>query len=288
MHIITVPAFSDNYIWLICDENKRYALIVDPGDPRQLMLTLEKEQIEPIAVLITHFHFDHANGLPTLLERYPDLPIYGPQSEQDLLQNYPNYPPQYGPASNCFASIKNISNPLLGNEELHFDEIGCSFQVMNIPGHTSGHIAYYDALNKKLFCGDTLFGAGCGRVFDGSMKQLHDSLQKIAQLPEDTLLYCAHEYTLDNLGFAKWVEPDNADILAREEADMALIDSDQATVPSLLSLELKTNPFMRTHIPQVIERVAQAKNKAQASNKTLNNSAEVFAAMRNWKDSEYD
>lgn len=114
------------------------------------------------------------------------------------------------------------------------------------------------------------------------MKDLHDSLHKISQLPEDTLVYCAHEYTLDNLGFAKWVEPDSGDILAREEADRALIDNDQATVPSLLSLELETNPFMRTHLPHVTKQVAEA------TGKTLNNSEEVFEAMRIWKDSEYD
>ena len=285
MHIITVPAFSDNYIWLITnkksDKNKTKALIVDPGDPRQLMVTLEKEAIQPIAILITHFHFDHANGLPTLLERYPGLPIYGPASEQEILKQNP-IPPEYGPASNCFQRIPDISHPLLGDEILSFDEVGCRFQVMNVPGHTSGHIAYYDAENKRLFCGDTLFSGGCGRLFDGTAKQLHDSLQKIKNLPEDTLIYGAHEYTLDNLGFAKWVEPDNPDIQAREEADMNLIDNDKATVPSTLELELKTNPFLRTGKPKVIKKVEEA------TGKTLNNSVEVFAAMRTWKDTEYD
>ena len=280
--IITAPAFSDNYIWLLCDKKKEYGVIVDPGDPSHLLPLLEKENIKPIAVIITHFHYDHGNGLPALLSRYPELPIYGPESEYDLLKNYPAYPPEYGPASNCFKTIKTLSNPLFGNEKITFDEIGCSFQVTNIPGHTSGHIAYYDEENKRLFCGDTMFAGGCGRVFDGTMKKLHDSLQTIAKLPEDTLVYCAHEYTLDNLGFAKWVEPENNDILKRINADMTLIDNDQVTVPSLLSLELATNPFMRTHLPHVAKRVAEA------TGKTLNNSTEVFAAMRMWKDSEYD
>ncbi|MEE9310236.1 MAG: hydroxyacylglutathione hydrolase [Cocleimonas sp.] len=289
-HIITVPAFSDNFIWLVCnkehnkkcDEKKQKGVIVDPGDPTHLLPLLEKKNIEPIAVIITHFHYDHGNGLPALLERYPDLPIYGPASEFELLKNYPAYPPEYGPASNCFKTIKALAHPLSGNEKITFDEIGCSFQVVNIPGHTSGHIAYYDEENKRLFCGDTMFAGGCGRVFNGTMKKLHDSLQLIKQLPEDTLIYCAHEYTLDNLGFAKWVEPDNKAISARQEEDMALFDNDKATVPSLLSLELETNPFMRTHLPHVAERVAEA------TGKTLNNSTEVFEAMRIWKDSEYD
>jgi hydroxyacylglutathione hydrolase len=277
-HIITVEAFSDNYIWLICDENKQKALIVDPGDPRQLLKVLAKQQIEPIAVLLTHLHFDHANGLAQLTERYPDLPIYGPLSEYKLLSANPQ-PPTYGPATNCFQYLTHF---LKGDESLTFEEVSCSFQLMNIPGHTSGHIAYFDKENKNLFCGDTLFAGGCGRVFDGGFDNLHNSLQKIKALPADTNIYCAHEYTLDNLGFAEWVEPDNIDIPNRIEADRTLIDNDQATVPSLLSLELKTNPFLRTDLTHVKEKVEQA------TDKKLANASEVFSAMRTWKDTEYD
>jgi len=282
-HIITVPAFSDNYIWLLCnnevaDNENKQGIIIDPGDPRQLMLTLKEENIKPIAVLLTHLHFDHANGLTVLTEHYPDLPIYGPMSEYTLLSDDP-HPPSYGPATNCF---QYLSQFLEGNETLEFSDIGCHFQLMNIPGHTSGHIAYYDAKNKNLFCGDTLFAGGCGRVFDGTFKQLHDSLQKIKALPEDTNIYCAHEYTLDNLGFAQWVEPDNIDITKRIQADRALIDNDLATVPSLLSLELKTNPFLRTDLTHVKNKVEEA------TGKKLANASEVFAAMRVWKDTEYD
>lgn len=284
-NIITVPAFSDNYIWLICDKKKSKAIIVDPGDPSNLIPLLAQQNITPIAILLTHFHFDHANGLPLLLNHYPDLPIYGPESEFELLKNYPDFPREYGPASNCFKSVKTIEHPLKGDESLYFDEIDCHFQVMNVPGHTSGHIAYYTKdkqNNSKLFCGDTLFAAGCGRVFNGTLKDLHDSLQRISQLPDDTLIYCTHEYTLDNIGFAKWVEPDSSALLAREEASMDLLDADQATVPSLLSLEKETNPFLRTHLPHVAQRVSEA------TGKTLNSTTEVFAAMRTWKDSEYD
>ncbi len=277
-NIITVPAFSDNYIWLICDENKKVGLIVDPGDPRQLITLLEKENIQAIGILLTHLHFDHANGLAKLNKLYPNIPVYGPESEFKLLSDNPN-PPAYGPATNCF---QYVTHYLKGDEKLSFDEVGCHFQVMNIPGHTSGHIAYYDKANKALFCGDTVFAGGCGRVFDGTYKKLHDSLQKISHLPEDTLIHCAHEYTLDNLGFAQWVEPNNPDLLARIDADRELIDNDQATVPSRLSLELATNPFMRTHLPHIAEQVAEA------TGKVLNNSSEVFAAMRIWKDSKYD
>lgn len=262
-HIITVPAFSDNYIWLICDENKKFAAIVDPGDGRPVLATLKEKNIEPCAILITHFHSDHVGGISALLQRYPNLPVYGPASER----------------------IPHRTHPLNGGERLRIEEINSEFQVMNVHGHTAGHIAYYTQDNNgesKLFCGDTLFAAGCGRVFNGTMKDLHESLQKIAQLPEDTLIYCAHEYTLDNLGFAKWVEPDSGDVLAREEADRALIDADQATVPSRLSLELETNPFLRTDKPHVMQQVAEV------TGKDLTNPEEVFAAMRTWKDTEYD
>ncbi len=275
-HIITVPAFSDNYIWLICDKEKRHAVIVDPGDATVVINMLEKENIEPVAILVTHFHFDHANGIPALVAKYPKLAVYGSLAEFELLTNNP-HPPAYGPPS---AGFKLLSHPLQGGELLSFDKIDISFEVINLPGHTSGHIAYYG--DQKLFCGDTLFACGCGRVFDGTLKDLHDSLQRIRQLPEDTLVYCAHEYTLGNIGFAKWVEPENAELLAREEAARALIDADKATVPSLLSLELKTNPFLRTDNPAVIARVEQA------TGRQLNDSAEVFAAMRTWKDTQYD
>jgi len=275
-HIITVPAFSDNYIWLICDEQKQYAVIVDPGDASPVISTLEKEDIEPIAILITHFHYDHANGISGLLTKYPDLSVYGPASEFNLL-NSNIHPANYGPASKDF---KLLNHPLHGGETLIFDKIHTSFKVMSVSGHTSGHIAYYG--DEKLFCGDTLFAGGCGRVFNGTLNDLHESLQKIAKLPEDTKIYCAHEYTLDNLGFAKWVEPQNKALLDREVADMALIDSDQATIPFLLSLELETNPFLRTHLAHVVKRVEGA------TNATLRNSSEVFAAMRTWKDTKYD
>ncbi len=275
-YIITVSAFSDNYIWLICDEEKQYAIIVDPGDAAPVINALEAEKIEPIAIFITHFHYDHANGVPKLLEKYPELPVYGPASEYELLKEN-SRPPNYGPAS---VGFKSLTHPLMGGEELAFDQINASFRVMNVPGHTSGHIAYYG--DQKLFCGDTLFASGCGRVFDGTFNDLHDSLQRIKKLPEDTLIYCAHEYTLDNIGFAKWVEPESQDIIKHEAAAMALIDSDQATVPFLLSQELKTNPFLRTDQADVMDRVAAK------TGKQLTNSADVFSAMRFWKDSQYD
>ncbi len=258
--IITVPAFSDNYIWLICDKDKNRAAIVDPGDAAPVIKVLEEHAIKPVAILITHFHHDHVGGIGALCKRYPGLPVYGPAKER----------------------IPHMTHPLHGTETIDLAALNVRLDVMNVPGHTAGHIAYYDEQHGNLFCGDTLFACGCGRVFDGTLQDLHDSLQKIAQLPPQTQIYCAHEYTLDNIGFAKWVEPDNADLLAREEAAMTLIDRDQATVPSTLALELKTNPFLRTNQPDVVKRVEQA------TGKTLQNAFDVFAAMRTWKHSDYD
>ena len=273
MSIITVPAFSDNYIWLVVhkithknhDQNKSSAVIVDPGDAAPVIKTLEEQGIRPMAILITHFHYDHVGGIEALLERYPELVVYGPRKERERIPHL------------SYA----LDPPIEGGKTIK-PAPGLEFEVLAVPGHTAGHIAYYDAQNGNLFCGDTLFACGCGRVFDGTLGDLHDSLKKIASLPADTQIYCAHEYTLDNIGFAKWVEPDSADLLAREQAAMELIDNDRATVPSSLAMELQTNPFLRTNKPHVIKRVEQA------TGKKLNNPSEVFAAMRTWKDTEYD
>lgn len=261
-HIITVPAFSDNYIWLVCDNKKEKAAIVDPGDAKPVIAALKKNNITPIVILITHFHSDHVGGIAKLLAEYPKLIVYGPYSER----------------------IPHITHKLSGDETIRIEEIDTEFKVMNVYGHTAGHIAYFtnDGEKNRLFCGDTIFAAGCGRVFNGTMTELHDSLATIAKLPDNTLLYCAHEYTIDNIGFAKWVEPENQNLLDREKETLALRENNQQTVPSLLSLEKTTNPFLRTHLGDVSDNVAKK------TGKTLTNSTEVFTAMRTWKDTEYD
>jgi len=161
-HIITVPAFSDNYIWLICDNQQKKAAIVDPGDASPVIEALKKNDIEPVAILITHFHSDHVGGIANLLEEYPNLSVYGPHSER----------------------IPHITTKLYGNENIRIDEIDAEFTVMNVYGHTAGHIAYFTNAQgqNRLFCGDTIFAAGCGRVFNGTMEQLHDSLAEICTL----------------------------------------------------------------------------------------------------------
>lgn len=258
MQVLTVPAFTDNYIWLVTDEKRQQAAVVDPGDAAPVIRELQERAMQPVAILITHHHRDHVGGIPALLEAYPDLPVYGPANE----------------------TIPHLTHPLHEGDTVTLDSLGIQFTVMELPGHTAGHIAYYGA--GSVFCGDTLFGAGCGRVFDGSLPDLYHSLQRIASLPSDTIVYCTHEYTVDNLGFAKWVEPDNAAIDARLEECWALLDSGQPTVPFVLGREFDTNPFLRTHIPEVIARAEEIAGRETRSPE------DVFAVLRIWKDTEYD
>jgi len=262
-HVISIQAFSDNYIWLVCDDKKKFAMIIDPGDGAIVIRTLKKLSIQPIGILITHFHSDHTAGIKDIIDVYPTIPVYGPVNE----------------------NIPYVTNKLSGNELIEVDELELTFKVINTFGHTAGHISYY-TVNKtesgKLFCGDTLFGSGCGRVFGGTILDLHNSVQIISKLPQDTLIYCAHEYTLDNLNFAKWVEPNNKAIYEREIKDNLLVEMGRPTVPFLLSLELETNPFMRVNRDHVISRVEQVIGKS------LESSVDVFASMRTWKDNVFD
>lgn len=256
--IKSIPAFTDNYIWAITDEQANYFAIVDPGQAAPVLDFLNQHDGVLAAILITHHHGDHVGGISKLLEVFPDTPVYGPATE----------------------NIPHMSTALNNKDRVVIPEIDTSFDVMFIPGHTAGHIAYYQ--QNILFCGDTLFANGCGRVFDGSLESLHNSLQKIAELPTDTLVYCAHEYTLDNIGFALWVEPENLDLLQRQERTHELIDKNTPSVPSTLALELKTNPFLRTKEPEVIE-VAE-----KVAKKSLSPGLEVFKLLRTWKDTKYD
>lgn len=258
MQVIPVPAFTDNYIWLISNEERKQVAIVDPGDAAPVLAELQRRDMQPLAILITHHHRDHVGGIDALLEAYPGVPVYGPASEM----------------------IPHITRALGEGQQVHLEQLGLSFEVLDVPGHTAGHIAYYG--EGSLFCGDTLFGNGCGRVFDGTLEDLHHSLHRIAQLPADTLVYCTHEYTVDNIGFAKWVEPDNPALDARLEECWDLLDSGRATVPFELGREFDTNPFLRTHIPEVIARAEEIAGRA------THTPADVFAVLRIWKDSEYD
>lgn len=258
MIIEPVRAFADNYIWMILNDTRTHCAIVDPGDARPVLKWLAQEGIEPEAILITHHHGDHVGGIRELFSAYPSMTVYGPARER----------------------ISGISHSLSEGEEVRLDGVGVRFEVLDVPGHTAGHIAYLG--EGALFCGDTLFAGGCGRVFDGTFEQLCASLKKIRDLPDETRIYCAHEYTLDNLGFAKWVEPDNPELLGRDDADMALQEEGIPTVPSSLALEKATNPFLRYDVSGVVARAEQ-----QAGHSLADDCA-VFTTLRQWKDRDYD
>lgn len=258
LQITPIPAFADNYIWMLQRTGSRSAVLVDPGETRRIMRLVDEQGIRPVALLITHHHSDHVGGIKQLLEKFPEMIVYGPANE----------------------NIAGVTHKLQQNDRISIPEIDATFEVLEVPGHTRGHIAYYG--EGVLFCGDTLFACGCGRLFEGTPEQMTDSLKKIAALPAQTRIYCAHEYTLDNIGFARWVEPDNDDLMQRDDQDMASQEQGIPTVPSTLELELKTNPFLRFN-QQVVKAAAE-----KFAGKPLRTDAEVFAAVRYWKDSEYD
>ncbi len=253
INVSYVPAFEDNYIWLIHKENDPHIVIVDPGDAEPVLAAIATHSYIPVAILITHHHGDHIGGIRRLTQDY-DIPVYGPSNE----------------------GIGSITHPVREGDCIDIAVLDCTFDVLDVPGHTRGHIAYYS--EKSLFCGDTLFTAGCGRLFEGTAAQMYQSLQKIAALPNDTLVYCAHEYTLDNLKFAKVVEPDSAELEQRVQDTLAARKRGQPTVPASLALEKATNPFLRCHLPNVIEA---AENFAL---KRLQSGADTFTVVRHWKD----
>lgn len=253
-----IPAFDDNYIWLLRDTDSAQATVVDPGDEGPVLATLEAQGLELGAILVTHHHYDHSGGVEALRGVFPNVRVFGPEDRR----------------------IRSLTDKVREGDAIEIPGLGERLRVLEVPGHTSTHVAYLGA--GALFCGDTLFAAGCGRVFDGTCDQLAASLERIAALPAETLCYCAHEYTLANLGFAKWVEPESSAIAHREQAASELRERGQPTVPSRLAEELATNPFLRTGIPEV-KAAAEA-----AAGGSLTTGAEVFTALRRWKDTQYD
>ena len=263
-HVQAIPAFADNYLWLLTSDENNHALIVDPGDAVAVLGVLQKNALELSAILITHHHADHIGGVKQLMEHYPEAQIYGPED----------------------ARIPMVQYIVREKSCLTFDFLQASFEVIEVPGHTATHIAYFadasDSVVPRLFCGDTVFACGCGRLFEGTPLQMHASLSKIKALPPTAEIYCAHEYTLDNIAFAKWVEPDNTSLLAREQEAKALRKVGKYTVPSQLAYECQTNPFLRFDQPDVIKAAEHYAGQA------LSTEAEVFGAVRHWKDTEFD
>lgn len=257
MNLVALPAFSDNYIWMLHDG--RRAVVVDPGDAAPVQAALERDGLVLAAILVTHHHPDHVGGVDAL---------------RPLLQG-----PVYGPAREA---IPRPFTPLAGGE--HVDVLGLDFEVIDVPGHTAGHIAYAQrgvASAPILFCGDTLFSAGCGRLFEGTAAQMADSLARLNALPGDTQVCCTHEYTLSNLRFAAAVEPGNADIAAYAETCRRLREAGRPTLPSSLALERRVNPFLRCTVPEV---VAAARSHDDGHGATGRDAVDTLAALREWKN----
>lgn len=269
LNIKPIPAFSDNYIWMLQKDNSKQVVLVDPGDEKKIISFLENESLQPVAILITHQHYDHTGGVAKIVKQYPQVKVICSNS---IISD--------SPLSIDLPITEFITQPVSDGDSVEIPELDIHFNVIAIPGHTLDHVAYYG--EGGLFCGDTIFGCGSGKIFSGTAEQMAASMMRLSALPAETRLYCAHEYTVDNIGFAKWLEPDNKDIQLRDEVELAKQEKGLPTMPSTLDIELKTNPFMRFRVPLV----KQAAEKF--AGKKLQNDGEVFAIIRQWKDSEYD
>ncbi|WP_131794446.1 hydroxyacylglutathione hydrolase [Fluoribacter gormanii] len=252
MTIYPIPAFSDNYIWAIIDKVAGAFDCVDPGDAEPVVQFARTNQLSLRSILLTHHHQDHIGGVNQLLKTYHSCTVYGPSDPR----------------------IPHVNNTMQEHQSIHVGK--CIFKILFNPGHTSSHISYYEPQNELLFCGDTLFSAGCGRVLDGTIEQLHQSLHLFKTLPPTTKIFCAHEYTEQNLRFAQTVEPNNPVIQQYLNKIHSLPQT--CTLPSTLELELSINPFLRTDKPEV-------QRYALTHGATSNNSLEVFRVLREEKNS---
>jgi hydroxyacylglutathione hydrolase len=252
--IIPIPAFRDNYIWAV--RNGASAAVVDPGDAAPVFAWLDANGVQLTAIIATHHHQDHVGGVEALCAKYA-VPVFGPARE----------------------AIPRRTYALSDGDRIEVPGVGLAFALFDIPGHTAGHIAYYTSGDDPLlFCGDTLFAAGCGRIFEGTPEQMWSSLSKLAALPAGMRVYCGHEYTLANLAFAQAVEPDNDAIRARIAIERVKRDRNVPTLPSTIGDELATNPFLRAGLPGVMARAAAHAKRPMAS------VDDSFATLRQWKN----
>lgn len=253
LKVLTVPAFNDNYLWLIHDGT--HAAVVDPGDAAPIIDALRTHDLTLVAILLTHHHNDHVGGVPALLQ-HAKVPVYAPRNDR----------------------IGNVTTTLSEGDNVRIPELDLRLSVLDVPGHTRGHIAYVAKEQGWLFCGDTLFAGGCGRLFEGTPEQMLHSLDKLAALPDDTKVYCAHEYTVSNLRFAHAAEPGNQAVSQRLVAEQAKRARNEPTVPSNIALEKATNPFLRAREPAIVQTL-QREGRVQGDDTVA-----VFGALREWKN----
>ena len=249
MNLTSIPAFQDNYIWML-NNASGHCLIVDPGEAAPVLDKLKKTQWQPTAILLTHHHHDHVGGVAEILTHYPDITVYGPEE------------------------TRNKGATEIVSDGQTIDILGLSFTVFATPGHTLGHVSYFSL--PYLFCGDTLFSGGCGRLFEGTAKQMFESFQKLNALPAETLVCCAHEYTLSNLIFAHTVYPSNTEIEHYLHKIKELRDNNCSTLPTTLEQERKINVFLMTQDIE-LQRSIGIKTAPETE-------WQVFATLRERKD----
>ena len=261
LQVWPIPAFDDNYIWCIHDGDS--ALVVDPGDASPVLQYLKQENLFLKGILVTHHHADHTGGILQLLQLLgSSIPVYGPAGDD----------------------IPGRTQVVIEGDKVEIASPRISLEVYEVPGHTLSHIAYFanmqaNIVEPMLFCGDTLFASGCGRLFEGTPTQMSQSLAKFMALPKNTLVFCTHEYTLSNIRFALTVEPNNANLITWAQTAKSLREQNLPTLPSTIGQELQVNPFMRCDQADVIAAACEV-----AKRPTLESSAAVLAAIRAWKD----
>lgn len=254
LNVAAIPAFDDNYIWCLTQSGSNLAWVVDPGQADPVIAYLVQHQLTLAGILITHHHWDHTGGIEALSTHYPGIEVCGPVNPE----------------------ISGLTQTVQDGQAFSLNGLNTEASVITVPGHTLDHIAYL--IEDKLFCGDTLFSGGCGRMFEGQPAQFHHSLSRLAALPANTQVYCAHEYTLSNLKFALMAEPDNAELKAYQTECEALRARGVPTLPSTIARERAINPFLRLDQAQVVAKISLHWQQTPVDN------VQAFALLRRWKD----